>query len=232
MRALSLPVTALLLSACGFPEVASSEDVSSRDLQIYLDAVNTGDGLMVTVELESGVGDPRLTGGDALRLTAGGEVLTLPVVEDDADGIKYGVNAGEVSGSLVLDVVRRLDQSALGLTTPVPPPFTLAVAPVTSSQPITVTWDPGVGTYGIGLTVSGDCIGTLSRVLSEDAGVYTIAVAELHHVSPGAAATCPLTVTMTRTYPQGYVPVLPTMPSGYFYSGSTQTRSVQATWAP
>jgi hypothetical protein len=210
---------AAALAGCGFP-APTSRDVSTRDIGITLDAKNEGDGTLVNVDLTSPLDSFTLVDGDALQITAGG--VTRAITEDP-------VNLGDVSGPLVVDLIRPHDPSARGLRIDMPPPFTVTAPPVTATQPIELTWDEAEGVYAMDVAVSGSCINPILRNLSQDLGTYVIQPAELS-ILPTTVTPCPLTITVRRFISvQG--PVLPTGPSGHFYAAAEQRRTIQLSWS-
>jgi hypothetical protein len=218
------------LAGCALGPAGDSGEVSTRDLTITLGALDDGGGAVVTIKLTSPLGSVRVAGGDSLRLTAAGAEWPLREI-DDENGTRYVAELGSVSGDVVLDLERRDDRSARGLTATIPPPFTLAAQGISAGEPLSLTWDPGAGDYTVLLTIEGDCIRTLTRGLAQDTGSYAVDPAELQHSSPSAPATCPLQVTLARSSgAQGAL--VPPLPGGWFYASTAQSRTVEVAWEP
>lgn len=228
MRAVFLLPSIALLAGCAFPEPTSSE-VSSLDVRLTLSVDNEGAGTTAAVEVDSPVGAFRFTGGDTLRVSAGGITASLL----DAQGLLLpAVSLGDASGPVVVDLTRPHDTSLTGLTIVEPPPFLLTAASTTvgTSQPIALNWGAATGDYVTTLTVSGSCIAPLTRTLAHDTGSYTVQTAELSHVI-GGAATCPLTVMLTRSITVSTL-ILPDEGSGTFNATAEQNRTIMMTWSP
>jgi hypothetical protein len=218
------------LPGCALEPTGDSIDVSTRDLTISLIAADEGSGAAVTIRLSSIIGPVRLAGGDSLRLTAAG--TERPLREEEHEGATlYVADLENVSGDLVLDLERPDDRSVRGLTATLPPPFTLASQGISAGQPLLLTWDPGPGGYDILLWIEGDCIRTLSRSLAVDTGSYAVDPAEFQRVSPSAPATCPLLVSMTRSF-SVQAPLVPPLQGGWFHASATQRRALEVAWEP
>jgi hypothetical protein len=221
-RALALAF-GLPLAACAIPYSPDSPEISSRDLDITVEAQNEGTGTVVKIHLGSPLGPVRVTGGDHLSLRTGGaEHALLGTIGD------YSVALGDVSGDFTVEMTRSADR-AVDATFLVPPSFTLSAPDIDLTGPIALTWTASsFGGYETHLAIEGGCVQTLTRTLPQDTGSYTVSPAEL---VPKGPVPCPLRATMDRRAAvQGSV--FPDLESGYFQADATQTRSVSFGWGP
>jgi hypothetical protein len=131
---------------------------------------------------------------------------------------------------LVVELERPNDRDATQIAE-VPPPFTLTSAGIAGAAPLVINWDKDAGEHELSLDVQGECILPIARPLAQDVGFYSIGQAELLHAGPSAAATCPLTLTLTRTgttqrdLNEGVV-------GGFFYARTVQSRTIEVSWSP
>ncbi|UQA62241.1 hypothetical protein [Polyangium aurulentum] len=218
-----------VLAGCA-PEIdPSSEEVSSRDLRMNVAASDEGSGATIEIQLDGILGPVRLSGGDALRVTMVGAAVPFGEVQGDR-GIAYVAAIDALTEDLVVDLQRPNDRSATH-TAEVPPPFTLTSAGISGAAPLAMQWDAAPGEHELLLGVVGECIEPIARPLAQDTGAYAIGQAELFHAGPGAAATCPLTLTLTRTATtqrdlnEGVV-------GGWFYARIVQSRAIEVSWSP
>jgi hypothetical protein len=218
------------LAGCELDPVRDSDQISTRDLLLDLEASDEGEGGAVRIRLSGPFGSVRLAGGDALRLSMGGE--GLPIVEEEEEGqTVYRTEPVGLTADLVIDLERPEDRSALGVVALVPPPFTLAAQGLTGGAPLELAWEGAEGEHTLGLAIEGECIAPVARSLAIDTGEYAVAQAELIHAGPGAAATCPLRVTLTRTA-STQRPLVPGVEGGRLYAHVVQSRSVEVEWLP
>jgi hypothetical protein len=171
----------------------------------------------------------RLTGGDTLGVTMAGALVPLGEAEIDR-GTVYVATFDALTEDLVIDFQRPNDRDATQIAL-VPPPFTLTSAGIAGADPLVIHWDKDAGEHELSLDVHGACILPIVRRLAQDTGFYSIGQAELIHASPSAAATCPLTLTLTRTgttqrdLNEGVV-------GGFFYARTVQRRTIEVSWSP
>lgn len=218
----------VVLAGCA-PEVEPiSENVSSRDLRIDVIASDEGSGATAKIELDSVFGLLRLTGGDTLRVTMADAALPLREAETDR-GTVYVAEFEALTEDLLVDLQRPNDRDPRQIAL-VPPPFTLTAAGISGAEPLVIGWDADPGEHELSLGLTGKCILPIARSLAQDVGFYSIAQAELLHTDPGAAARCPLTLTLTRTgttqsdLNEGL--------GGWFYARTVQSRTVEVSWSP
>jgi hypothetical protein len=222
-------VVAGALAGCELEAEPITEHVSSRDLRINVVAGDEGSGARLQIELDSFFGLLRLTGGDTLGVTMTG--ARVPLVEAEvARGPVYVAEFAALTDDLVVDFQRPNDRDAAQVAE-VPPPFTLTSAGISGAEPLVINWDEDAGEHELALGVAGDCIAPIARPLAQDTGFYSIAQAELIHAGPSAAATCPLTLSLTRTgttqrdLNEGVV-------GGFFYARTVQSRTIEVSWSP
>lgn len=213
----------LPLAACAIPYSPDSPEISSRDLDLTVEAQNEGSGTVVKIHLDSPLGPVRVTGDDHLQLLVGGETQALAGEIGD-----YFAALGDVSGSFMVMLSRSGDRD-LDLPFLVPPSFTLSAPDIDLAGPIALTWTPSnYAGYETHLAIEGDCVQTFTRTLPNDTGIYFVNPAEL---VPTGAVPCPLTATMERRAAvQGSV--FPDLESGFFTVTAVQTRSVAFGWGP
>lgn len=214
----------------GCASVVGSDHVATRDLSIRLSAVDEGSGVEVTIDLFGGFDHARLTGTDALEVTAGGAARKLREIKE-GNSFVYVAELGSVSGDLEVDLVRLHDRSVHRVAT-MPPPFTLAAQGPSVTEPLAITWDAASGgDYKSVLQIEGDCIWPIYRALAKDTGSYSVLLAELAPASPGAPATCPLEVKLTR---ESSIQDRQTPPpeDGSFIATTTQRRTFAVDWQP
>jgi hypothetical protein len=226
---LALSCGASALAGCEPVPLRESTEVSTRDLQIGVDAIGEGSGAEVVIRIGSPLGAVKVAGGDSLRLTANGVSWALRVEEAD-DGPVYVASLGAPSGDLVIDLERPSDRSVLGLAVAFPPPFTLTVSGSSAGEPFAFAWEAAEGTWTLGLSLEGACIEPFARPLAKDTGSYAVDPAELRH-RPGAPATCPLEASVTRSS-SSQRPLIPGVEGGWFNARATQTRAALVSWDP
>ena len=226
-----LAAAPIALAGCALPENHGSDQVATRDMMVALTAASDDAGGQATIAIDSPIGAVRITGGDALTFTAAGAPVPLHEV-DDGDKILYKADLGGASGDLAFDLVRPHDHSVRDLSIRMPPPFTVVAQGLTTTQPLALTWDVMFVDYTVALSIKGACINTLERTFSSDTGAYTVGAAELEHSGPGASATCPLTVTLTRSVTLQTDLVRPPLRGGLFSAQAQQRRTVEVNWQP
>lgn len=231
MRARSLLVlgAAGAIAGCELEPGHDSGEVSTRDLQVSVEASDEGSGAAVRIELTgpNPIGNLRLSGGDSLSLSIAG--VAWPLREIEADGrFAYEAHPDGLVEDLVLDLVRSEDRSALDVGIPAPPPFTLTAAGLTGGEPLTMAWDAAPGEHALDLRLEGDCIGSFFRPLATDVGAYAVSQAELPLPT---SLPCPLRVTLTRTSTTQR-PLLPGIEGGNVYAHIVQRRATEVQWLP
>lgn len=225
-----LALAALALAACTLEPVRDSGEISTRDLHINLDASDAGTGATVRIVLNGPLGNVRLNGGDTLRVSMAGGALPLRETQEDG-GTAYLADPAALTGDLSLDLERPHDRNALGVVAAVPPGFTLTAAGLTAGEPLALAWEPAPGDHTLSLSITGDCIVPIHRDLQNDVGAYSIGQEELFHSDPGAPATCPLRVKLTRSETTQR-PLLPGIEGGSLYAQAVQEREIEVAWTP
>lgn len=190
-----LLLAALLGTGCDAPPSNDSAHVATEDMSVTADATNDGVETVARIRIQGPRGDVRLTGGDRLRLFAGGVSHDLRETQGEGGSILHEARFGDVDGAYEVRIVRPHDIGAEGLFFTMPPSFTLA-GPDAVTDPIPLVWDAGDGDYDVALAIEGPCIQRFSRPLAEDTGAYAVQPAELVRTSQGA---CTLAVTVQRT---------------------------------
>jgi hypothetical protein len=221
-------VLAASVIGCG-DETVVSTDVSTLDMSVAVDATDEGKGVTVSLRLSSPVDRLRLTGGDTLKLRMGGQPLEVGEFVEDGLSV-YLADVGSLSDDIIMDIIRPHDKSIEGFVIEVPPPILLSAEPVVGDFPLVLTWNgaPEEG-HTLNLTILGSCTQGIWRNLPNDVGMYTVFQTELMPSGPGAPATCPLQVTLTR-YRTDQGPLVPTSERIGFYSWITVGRSIEVSW--
>lgn len=213
----------------GCAEEVSSDRVATRDLTIRLTGADEGSGVKASIELFGEHESARLTGTDALQLTAGDTVRKAREIAERYSAT-YVAELGSVSGDLVVDFVRRQGRSIHRVAT-IPPPFSLTVQGPSATEPLSITWDAASDDYTNVLQIEGDCIYSIYRALAKDTGSYQVLLAELHPSSPSAPEACPLEVKLTREWSIDDRQT-PPPEDGSFIASITQRRTFAVDWRP
>jgi hypothetical protein len=220
-------ILVLGLAGCGPDPIRESDRVSTRDMQLNVNATDDGTFALVEVQIASPIGAIKLVAGDAFFVTVGGKRIQLSEAERNGGPI-YTTQPDALGGDITLDLERTADRDAHGLVIAVPPPFTLTASGLTAAAPLSLAWEPGPESSTSTLTIEGSCITALTRTLDTDDGALDIAQSEL---GPAGSPTCPLDVTLTRTaITQGKLFSLD--PGGGIFATATQRRTIEVPWSP
>jgi hypothetical protein len=216
LAAISLVATGF--GPCAVEPIERSEDVSTLDM--HLDVQVEDDGTVASVRLRLDGPDGALVLSEGDELTALADEVPLELSED----AEHVFSATGPAAPEVLSVLLTRADERERIDVDVPPPLSL-VGTGTAADPIQLSWEAGPPGYELSVSVAGDCIRGISRVLSVDTGSYRIDPAELVADPPGAG--CPLQVTLTRA-----ARVSLAGETLRWSSSALQRRTIAVTWAP
>lgn len=228
MRVWGLMLLGLLGLGCDDEEDIASEDVSTLDMRVSVDGVDTAEGASLSLRIYGPFGPIRLSGGDMLKLRMGGAPLAVHEAKDEYDDPIYAADVKSLSQNILMDIVREKDRSVRDFEIAVPPPIELEAEPLAGSAPLHLTWNAApAAEHTLGLSVEGSCTSGIVRNLPNDVGSYEVFQAELMPLA-GKPKTCPLTVTLER-FLTVQRPLVAKVPYG-FHEWIRVSRSVEVPW--
>jgi hypothetical protein len=228
LRCALLSALPLSLAACSDDDatVTTTESLATSEITLSCEAKGNGEAILLTVTL-SKAGDYTslvLAEGDRL-LASAVDAAEQPLFLYDTN--RFAILLPTAASQITLSFARGAETTSAEVVLPEAFALTVPPDPITSNEPIPLSWEQGSADNDLSVAVYGPCVTPFERSLESDTGSYTLQPGDLFFsAASGGAGPCTLAVSMTRRAQQVSLPL---GAGGYLVATQVRTAALEVT---